>query len=122
VLAVLQEQARAAGIASDRPVLLLAVGSSDPVANQAVHDLAERWASTRAGPVRAVFATTEPSALTALAESWTTPPAIVPLFLAPGLLLDQVVRRAAELGVPVTEPLGLSMSQLVLDRYDAALR
>ena len=50
------------------------------------------------------------------------PPAIVSLFLAPGLLLDQVGRRAAELGVTVTRPLGLAMTQVVLDRYDAALR
>jgi hypothetical protein len=60
--------------------------------------------------------------LTVLTETWTTPPAVVPLFLAPGLLLDQVGRRAAELGVPVTEPLGVSMAQIVLDRYDATLR
>ncbi len=102
--------------------MLLAVGSSDPIANKAVEDLAELWASIKGAPVRAVFATTEPRALTALAEVWTTPPAIVPLFLAPGLLLDQVGRRAAELGLPVTEPLGVSMVQIVLARYDAILR
>jgi sirohydrochlorin ferrochelatase len=122
VLGALQNQARVAGIAGSQIILLLAVGTSDPVANEAVDALAKLWASTREAQVRAVFATTEPRALTALSETWTTPPAIVPLFLAPGLLLDQVSRRAAELGVPVTEPLGVSMTQIVLDRYDAALR
>ena len=122
VLAALQDHARAAGIARGQEILLLAVGTSDPVANNAVEDLAELWASTRGTRVRAVFATTDPRALTVLSETWTTPPAVVSLFLAPGLLLDQVGRRAAELGLRMTEPLGVSMTQVVLDRYDAALR
>ncbi len=130
VLAALQDQAVAAGIVEDQKILLLAVGTSDPVANQAVAALAERWSSTRVAPVRAVFATTVPRALDSLDSlgdspvdgSPTTLPAVVALFLAPGLLLDQVGRRAAELGVLITEPLGAAMAQLVLDRYDAALR
>ncbi len=122
VLAALQGQARAAGVGRDQEVLLLAVGTSDPVANAAVDDLAQLWSSGRKAPVRAVFATTEPRALAALDEPRRQPPAVVSLFLAPGLLLDQVGRRATELGVTVTDPLGSAMTQLVLDRYDAALR
>ncbi len=122
VLAALQDQAREAGVGRDQEILLLAVGTSDPVANAAVDDLAQLWSSTRNAPVRAVFATAEPKALSALDEAWARPPAIVSLFLAPGLLLDQVGRRAAVLGVTVTRPLGLAMIQAVLDRYDAALR
>lgn len=122
VLSALQEQARLSGVTPDQEILLLAVGTSDPVANEAVADLAQRWSSVRHAPTRAVFATTAPRVGDALDEEWTTPPAVVSLFLAPGLLLDQVVRRASELGISVTDPLGVTMAQVVLDRYDAALR
>lgn len=121
VLAALQNTAVAAGMAPEQQILLLAVGTSDAVANQAVHDLAERWAAVRPGGVRAVFATAAPRAADALAEPWASPPAVVALFLAPGLLLDQVIRRAGARGVLVTPPLGTSMARLVLDRYDAVL-
>ena len=122
VLCALQDQARSVGIAADQEILLVAVGTSDATANGAVDELARRWSSGRPGRVRAVFATTAPRAEDALGEQWASPPAVVSLFLAPGLLLDQVGRRAAELGVVVTKPLGVAMAQLVLDRYDNALR
>ena len=120
VLGALQDRARAADITTDRDILLLAVGTSDAAANESIADLAQLWGSTRRGTVRAVFATADPRAAEALAETWTRPPAVVSLFLAPGLLLDQVGRAAADRGVPVTEPLGVAMAQSVLDRYDAA--
>jgi sirohydrochlorin ferrochelatase len=122
VLAALQYRARMAGVGRSQEILLLAVGTSDPVANAAVEDLAQLWSSTRRAPVRAVFATAEPKAVSALDEPMAALPAVVSLFLAPGLLLDQVGRRAAALGVTVTEPLGTAVTQLVLERYDAALR
>lgn len=122
VLAALQEQARISRVRPDQEILLLAVGTSDPAANEAVADLAQLWSSARPGPVRAVFATASPRASEALDEEWIAPPAVVSLFLAPGLLLDQVGRRAAERGVSITEPLGVAMAQAVLDRYDAARR
>ncbi len=121
VLAALQDAADRAGVQAGQDILLLAVGTSDAVANQAVHDLADRWSAVRPGGVRAVFATAAPRAADALAEPWTNPPAVVSLFLAPGLLLDQVIRRAAARDVLVTPPLGTAMAQLVLDRYDAVL-
>jgi sirohydrochlorin cobaltochelatase len=121
VLAALQQQARAAGVRGDQVIQLLAVVTSDPVANGADADLAQLWSSTRRGAVRAVFATCAPLATDVLGEPWDSSPAVVPLFLAPGLLLDQVARRAAELGVVVAEPLSTHMAQVVLDRYDAAL-
>jgi sirohydrochlorin cobaltochelatase len=122
VLGALQDQARLAGITHDQEILLLAVGTSDAVANGAIDDLAQLWASTRRGNVRAVFATTTPRAVDALAAPFADVPAVVSLFLAPGLLLDQVRRVAGEHQVVVTEPLGVAMAQSVLDRYDAALR
>ncbi|SDO29049.1 Sirohydrochlorin ferrochelatase [Nakamurella panacisegetis] len=121
VLGALQDQARQAGITADQEILLLAVGTSDAAANAAIDDLAQLWSSGRRGPVRAVFATTAPRATDALAESWTTVPGVVSLFLAPGLLLDQVRAVAEPRGVVVTPPLGTAMARSVLDRYDAAV-
>jgi len=122
VLAVLQGVAGAAGVPDDREILLLAVGTSDPVANAAVDDLAARWSSARKSGVRAVFATTAPRAVDALDRVDPAGlPALVPLFLAPGLLLDGVAGRALELGVPVADPLWPAMAQVVLNRYDAAV-
>ena len=121
VLSALQRAAVAAGVVDTQEILLLAVGTSDDVANAGVHDLAERWAALRSAPVRAVFATAAPRVADVLAEARDTVPAVVSLFLAPGLLLDGVIRRADPLGVTVTPPLGTAMAQLVLDRYDAVL-
>jgi sirohydrochlorin ferrochelatase len=121
VLAALQDSADRVGVGADQDILLLAVGTSDAVANQGIHDLADRWSTIRPGGVRAVFATAAPTAADALALEWSTPPAVVSLFLAPGLLLDQVIRRAAARDVVVTPPLGTAMAQLVLDRYDAVM-
>ena len=122
VLGALQERARAAGVRPEQEILLLAVGTSDPAANEAVADLAQLWASTRRGPVREVFATAAPRAADALNEPGSPPPTVVSLFLAPGLLLDQIRDRAAAVGVMVTEPLGPLMAPLILDRYDAVVR
>ena len=121
VLSALQDAAAAAGVVDTQEILLLAVGTSDDVANSGVHDLAQRWAAVRPGPVQAVFATAAPRAADVLAQDRATPPAVVSLFLAPGLLLDGVIRRAEPVGVTVTPPLGSAMAQLVLDRYDAVL-
>lgn len=121
VLGALQDAAERAGVVAAQDILLLAVGTSDAVANQAVHELADRWSKTRPGRVRAVFATAAPRAADALADDGAAPPAVVSLFLAPGLLLDGVIRRAAARDVVVTPPLGTAMAQLVLDRYDAVL-
>jgi len=46
---------------------------------------------------------------------------VVPLFLAPGLLLRTIADHAATAGVPVAEPLGTLMAGLVLARYDEAV-
>ena len=46
---------------------------------------------------------------------------VVPLFLAPGLLLDTTARQAMELDMEVAEPLGTALAGLVLRRYDEAL-
>lgn len=124
VLAALQAAAVAAGIDGGMDVVLLAVGSSQPHANAAVAELAIRWSGLRGGAVRPGFATCEPRGQAVLAElrSAGRPVGVVPLFLAPGLLLDEVVGSPAAAGCPVAAPLGDAMAELVLRRYDTASR
>jgi sirohydrochlorin cobaltochelatase len=120
VLAALQVRAIEVGIGDDAGIVLAAVGSSSPTANIAVADLATRWTALRRGPVTAAFATTgEPSvgaALNTLAVRG--PVGVVPLFVAPGLLLTAIEREAAAVGAPVAAPLGTELADLVLARYD----
>lgn len=123
VLEVLEASAAQAHIGAHEAVLLLAVGSSREEANLAVHDLAYRWSQRRVGPVWAGFATTgEPSASTVLARALAKQHRIgvVPLFVAPGLLLDAVRREAMAIDAEVAPPLGTALAELVLQRYDEA--
>jgi sirohydrochlorin cobaltochelatase len=124
VLMALEDSASSAHIAAHEAILLLAVGSSREEANMAVHDLADRWSQRRLGPVWAGFATTgEPRATAVLqrAAAQRRRIGVVPLFLAPGLLLDATAREAMAMDAEVAEPLGTSLAGLVLRRYDEAL-
>jgi sirohydrochlorin ferrochelatase len=124
VLLALEESAARAHIAAHEAILLYAVGSSHEPANEAVHVLARRWSERRLGPVWAGFGTVgSPSAADVLARAAAEGRRIgvVPLFLAPGLLLDQVARSAVPLGAEVASPLGTALSELVLIRYLEAL-
>ena len=114
-------------------MLLYAVGSSNSAANAAVVDLAARLERSRlrgggrppARPHvavrRAAFATCAPRPAEVL-DQLPEPIAILPLFLADGLLLDPVRTLAAERGWTMVEPLGERAADLVLERYRAALR
>jgi len=120
VLLALEESAARAHIGAHEAILLYAVGSSRDAANAAVHDLARRWSERRLGPVWAGFGTVgSPPATEVLARATAEGRRIgvVPLFLAPGLLLDQVARSAAEIGAEVASPLGTALGDLVLMRY-----
>jgi sirohydrochlorin ferrochelatase len=108
-----------AGVPGSASVLLYAVGSSNPAANEAVHDLAARLDRHREGAVRAAFATTEPRASAALPEL-AEPLAVVPLFLSPGLLLDPLATLAGERGWTMVPTLGDLAAPLVLRRYERA--
>lgn len=131
VLAGLQLRAVEAGIADTDGIVLAAVGSSSATANAAVAALADRWAAERTGPVRAAFATAgEPKVPDALASlqgqlgrvpvGSGVPPrlGVVPLFAAPGLLLDVIARHAEKFDAPVANWLGNELAELVLERYD----
>jgi len=108
-----------AGIDDNTSVLLFAVGSSKPEANQAVFDLATRLGSGRRQPVRACFGTCAPGVADVL-DGLDGPVAILPLFLAEGLLLSPVRALAAQRGWRIVSPLGERAAELVLQRYDSA--
>jgi sirohydrochlorin cobaltochelatase len=120
VAELLRHSAVAAGIDDQSPILLFAVGSSNPAANAAVVDLATRLAASRPGPVRACFGTCRPAVADVL-DGLPEPIAVLPLFLADGLLLTPVRRLAAERGWQMAEPLGERAADLVLRRYATAL-
>lgn len=105
-----------AGLRPDHSVLLYAVGSSNDAANDDVHALAAALAAGRDGEVRVGFGTAEPRAKDVLAEL-REPIAIVPLFLAPGLLLKPMEAAAAERGWVMTGPLGERAAPIVRRRY-----
>lgn len=121
VLEVVVERLATAGAGDDEPVLLYAVGSSRAAANAAVAGLAERLAARRGAPVRVGFGTTEPRATDVLAEFEGVTGTVVPLFVAPGLLLDAIAPTVAAAGWRLTEPLGTLLAPLVGDRYRRGL-
>jgi sirohydrochlorin ferrochelatase len=116
VLDLLLAELARAGVSATHSVLLYAVGSSDPRANAAVADLAARLAARRGRPAAVAYATCDPRPA-AVVETLPDPVAVLPLFLADGLLLDPLRRLAAERGWPMTEPLGAAAADLVLTRY-----
>jgi sirohydrochlorin cobaltochelatase len=116
---LLRSSAAGAGIAERGSILLFAVGSSNPVANAAVVDLAARLAEGRHGPVRACFGTCRPG-VADVVDGLPEPIAVLPLFLAEGLLLAPLRKFATERGWRLAEPLGERAAELVLKRYDMA--
>ena len=108
-----------AGVAEDTSLLLFAVGSSHQPANQAVHELAARLDAGRPGRVLAAFGTADPRP-DAVLPQLLEPVAVVPLFLAPGLLLRGVTETATARGWTVAPPLGDLAAPLVLQRWAGA--
>jgi sirohydrochlorin cobaltochelatase len=119
VAQVLRDSMATGGIDDHSSVLLFAVGSSQPAANDAVVDLAARLAEGRSGPVRACFGTCYPR-IADIVDGLPEPVAVVPLFLSEGLLLAPVRELAARRGWQMTEPLGDRAAELVRLRYDSA--
>jgi sirohydrochlorin cobaltochelatase len=119
VAQLLRDSMSTAGIDDQTSVLLFAVGSSQPAANDAVVDLAARLAEGRSGLVRACFGTCYPR-IADVVDGLPEPVAVVPLFLSEGLLLAPVRELAAQRGWQMTEPLGERAAELVRLRYDSA--
>ncbi len=121
---VVDARLAAVDTAPEAPVLLYAVGSSRPDANAAVADLAQRLAVRRGTVVRVGFGTTEPRATDVLAElvaDGASPGTVVPLFVAPGLLLDAIAPTLTAAGWQLADPLGTLLAPVVADRYHATL-
>ncbi len=119
IAALLSGQLTEAAVPADCSVLLFAVGSSNSVANESVVDLAARLSAGRPGEVRAAFGTTDPRPASVL-DGLPEPIAVLPLFLADGLLLDPLRALSAERGWAMIEPLGDRAAAIVLRRYDGA--
>ena len=119
VAQLLRQSMAEARIGDDSSVLLFAVGSSKPEANAAVLDLAARLAAARRRPVRACFGTCAPGVAEVL-DGLPEPIAILPLFLAEGLLLSPVRALASQHGWRIAEPLGEHAADLVRQRYQSA--
>ena len=105
-------------------VLLVAVGSADDAANDAVHCFAACLDGMLPGQVRAAFSvgTGCPAAAVALRDGVGTRGGrrrvIVPLFTEPGLPWDRVRAQAAELpGATCAEPLGDLLADVVVSRW-----
>jgi len=116
VAQLLRQSLDEAGIDDHSSVLLFAVGSSQPQANQAVFDLADRLADGRHGRVRACFGTCPPG-VTDVLDGLAEPVAVLPLFLAEGLLLSPVRALASQHGWRMAAPLGERAAGLVRQRY-----
>ena len=119
VAQLLGESMASSGTDDRASVLLFAVGSSRPAANEAVVDLAARLNEGRRGLVRACFGTCFPG-VTDVMDGLPEPVAVVPLFLTDGLLLTSVRELASQRGWQMAEPLGERAAGLVLLRYSRA--
>lgn len=116
---LLSDIVRGAGVFAGASLLLFAVGSSNPGANAAVADLAARLGVRHRTDARAAFGTCAPRVADVRADL-TNPVAVVPLFLAEGLLLDPMRALAAAEGWAMTEPIGERAAFVVRERYDRA--
>jgi len=110
-------------------VLVVAIGSSDAVANARTAQVAPRlMAGTRwAGATTAFVTRPDPSLAEAadlLRRRGAQRVVIAPWFLAPGRLPDRVREFADDAGVALAEPLGAHrlVAETVLDRFDQVLK
>jgi sirohydrochlorin ferrochelatase len=109
-------------------VIVTAVGSSSETANARTATVADalrargRWAGTEVA-----FATGPHPTLAEAAERLRRRGAsrlvVAPWFLAPGTITDRVAKSAAELDIPVAQPLGAHnlVAAALLDRFDEIL-
>ncbi|MBJ7340900.1 CbiX/SirB N-terminal domain-containing protein [Mycolicibacterium sp.] len=117
-----------AGVSADRRdvgVVVVAVGSSSEEANVRTAALAPALAArTRWAGVEVAFATgphpTLAEAAARLRRRGAREIIVAPWFLAPGRITDRVAASAAELGIPMAEPLGAHnlVAAALLDRFD----
>lgn len=119
-----------AGVSADQAdagVIVVAVGSSSGAANSRTTALVPALeARTRWAGIEVAFATgphpTVAEAAIRLRDRGIHRVVIAPWFLAPGRITDRVAVAAAELGIPMAEPLGAHnlVAATLLDRFDEA--
>lgn len=105
-------------------LVLVAAGSSDPVANAGVQRVARAWAARHRLPVLTAFASTLPPSTGEAVRQFRADGrrhiAVGSFFLAPGFLPDRAAELALEAGaVAVSAPLGAhdAVARTVLSRY-----
>jgi sirohydrochlorin ferrochelatase len=110
-------------------VLVVAIGSSDPVANARTSQVAQKLIEgTRWAGATTAFATRPEPSLAEAADRLRRRGArrvvIAPWFLAPGRLSDRVRDFASDADIAMAEPLGADwlVAETVLDRFDQALK
>jgi sirohydrochlorin ferrochelatase len=110
-------------------VLVVAIGSSDPVANAHTAEVAPKMLAGTgwAGATTAFAARPEATlheAVNRLRRRGAGRVVIAPWFLAPGRLPDRVRKFADKAGIAMAEPLGSHqlVAATVLDRFDQALK
>ncbi|WP_107660153.1 sirohydrochlorin chelatase [Nocardia suismassiliense] len=105
-------------------IAVAAVGSSSPAANARTAEVARRLAALTGHLTEICFATTEPTlpqAISRLRTRGAEDILVAPWFLAPGLLTDRLVAAAPNvLHANVIGP-HAALTDIVWDRYDAAI-
>jgi sirohydrochlorin ferrochelatase len=129
LVTLLGQRIAAAGAPADRRdvgVVVAAVGTSNEAANARTATVAAALcARTRWAGVEVAFATgprpTVAEAAMRLSRRGARHLVVAPWFLAHGRITDRVAAAAAELGVPMAEPLGSHnlVAATLLDRFDA---
>ncbi|MGB2920355.1 MAG: sirohydrochlorin chelatase [Mycobacterium sp.] len=127
---VLRQRLEHAGVSrldSGVGVLVTAVGSSRPQANERTAVVARELTLTTRWTATTAFATGPQPTLAQAAEELrgrgATRLVVAPWFLAHGRITDRVANFALTQGIPMSSPLGAhrQVAETVLDRFDAAV-
>jgi sirohydrochlorin ferrochelatase len=128
LITLLGQRLAEAGVSADQQdvgVIVVAVGSSSETANARTASLVPALATrTRWAGIEVAFATgphpTVAEAVIRLRSRGARRLIIAPWFLAHGRITDRVAASAADLGIPMAEPLGSHnlVAATLLDRFD----
>jgi sirohydrochlorin ferrochelatase len=128
LITLLGQRLAEAGVSADQQdvgVIVVAVGSSNETANARTASLVPALATrTRWAGIEVAFATgphpTVAEAVIRLRSRGARRLIIAPWFLAHGRITDRVAASAADLGIPMAEPLGSHnlVAATLLDRFD----
>jgi sirohydrochlorin ferrochelatase len=127
LITLLGQRLAAAGVSAnqrDVGVVVVAVGSSNEAANARTAMLAPALAGRTRWAVEVAFATgprpTVAEAAIRLRSRGARRVIVAPWFLAPGRITDRVAASAADLGIPMADPLGSHnlVAATLLDRFD----